>query len=178
MSSAPIAPEALRTFAAYNRWMNQKIFHLCALMSDAQRRQDRGAFFRSIHGTLNHLLFADLAWLGRFKEGTPRVSRPGADLHPDFTDLWRARRVLDAEIEGWAATVDGAWLARPFRYKSLFGGAELEQPAWLLVLHMFNHQTHHRGQIATLLTQAGLDLGVTDLAAMPLASDAAPGDGE
>jgi uncharacterized damage-inducible protein DinB len=82
--------------------------------------------------------------------------------------LRSARAGLDREIQDWAAAVDPAWLAAPFRYRSLITGQEGERPAWLLVSHMFNHQTHHRGQLTTLLTQLGLDIGVTDLTAVPL----------
>lgn len=154
--------------ARYSAWMNEKVYALCARLTDGQRRQDRGAFFRSVHGTLNHLLYGDLAWLGRFKDGAPRARAADEVLYDDFGALRSARDALDREIHDWAATVEPAWLAAPFRYRSLITGQEGERPAWLLVMHMFNHQTHHRGQLTTLLTQFGLDIGVTDLAAMPL----------
>ncbi len=166
--ASPLPREMVVIMAAYNAWMNDKVYDLAATLSDAQRKQDRGAFFRSVLGTLNHLLFGDLAWLGRFKDGAPRVARTDEILHEDFAALRSARADLDREIQDWAAAVDPDWLAAPFRYRSLITGQEGERPAWLLVSHMFNHQTHHRGQLTTLLTQFGLDIGVTDLAAMPL----------
>lgn len=136
---APLPTHYIVTMAAYNAWMNDKFYGLCAGLSDAQRKQDRGAFFRSIHGTLNHLLYGDLAWLGRFKDGAPRVARADEILHDDFDSLRRARGQLDGEIQSWAKTVDAQWLAAPFRYRSLITGQDSERPAWLLVTHMFNH---------------------------------------
>ena len=169
-----MSPELIVTLAAYNGWMNEKLYRLCAALSVAQRKEDRGAFFRSVHGTLNHLLYGDLAWLGRFKDGVPRVARADDILYQDFDEMRRVRCALDREIRDWAVAVDAAWLAAPFRYRSLITGQEVDRPAWILVTHMFNHQTHHRGQLTTLLTQFGLDIGVTDLAAMPqVASGAA-----
>lgn len=163
----PISPSVVAELAAYNTWMNRKIYGLCATLDDAQRKKDCGVFFCSVHGTLNHLIFGDLAWLGRFKDGAPRATKADEILYEDFDALWSARRALDREIEDWAAGVDPAWLAAPFRYRSVITGQESERPAWVLVIHMFNHQTHHRGQITTLLTQFGLDIGVTDFAVMP-----------
>ena len=166
--TAPLTTDYIVTMAAYNAWMNEKFYGLCADLSDVQRKEDRIAFFRSIHGTLNHLLYGDLAWLGRFKDGAPRVARADEILYEDFDEMRRARGKLDDEMQSWAKTVDDEWLAAPFHYRSLITGQDGERPAWLLVTHMFNHQTHHRGQLSTLLTQCGLDIGVTDLAAMPL----------
>ena len=166
--TAPLTTDYIVTMAAYNAWMNEKFYGLCAGLSDVQRKEDRIAFFRSIHGTLNHLLYGDLAWLGRFKDGAPRVARADEILYEDFDEMRRARGKLDDEMQSWAKTVDDEWLAAPFHYRSLITGQDGERPAWLLVTHMFNHQTHHRGQLSTLLTQCGLDIGVTDLAAMPL----------
>ena len=163
---SPLSCAFIVTMAAYNGWMNDRIYALCDSLTDAQRKEDRGAFFGSIHGTLNHLLFGDLAWFGRFKDGAPRVVRPDVILHEGFAEMRRARQALDREIQAWAPTVDAEWLGAPFRYRSLITGHESERPAWVLVTHMFNHQTHHRGQLTTLLTQFGLDIGVTDLAAM------------
>jgi uncharacterized damage-inducible protein DinB len=164
----PITRDFVRVMAAYHAWMNEKTYDLCAQLSDERRREDRRAFFGSVHGTLAHLLYGDLAWFGRFKDGKPRITRPDDYVAVPFAELRRVRRALDGEIGEWTATIDAAWLAAPFRYRSMTTGQENEKPAWLLVMHMFNHQTHHRGQLTTLLTQFGLDIGVTDLSAMPL----------
>lgn len=153
--------------ARYNRWMNRKVYDAVAKLTDAQRREDRKAFFRSVHGSLNHLLYGDLAWLGRFVDGEPRAFIADEELHADFTALRSARVALDDEIVRWAEQVSDAWLAAPFTYIGNIDKRARTKPAWQLVVHMFNHQTHHRGQLATLLTQFGLDIGVTDLSALP-----------
>lgn len=157
----------LVSMAAYNGWMNGKVYDAAARLPPEEIARDRGAFFKSILGTLNHLLFADLAWLGRFKEGKSRVTGLDSVRHSDLGTLRLARTALDDEIHEWARSVDEAWLARPFAFTSVLSGAAFTFPAWMLVVHMFNHQTHHRGQITTLLTQAGEDVGATDFIVLP-----------
>ena len=168
-----------RRLARYNRWINQRVYDACERLDDAQRRADRGAFFGSIHGTLNHLLWADRLWLGRFAaQGTafaalqpqllalPEGATYGTVLHDDWTGLRAAREALDAAIEAWTREMDERWPVRTIRYANM-KGIEREQPAWEALTHLFNHQAHHRGQVTTLLVQAGVDPGATDLAAMP-----------
>jgi uncharacterized damage-inducible protein DinB len=171
--SAPFDPRYVRLMAAYNRWMNEKVFEACASLSPEELHAERGAFFRSVIGTLNHLLYGDLAWLGRFKEGEPRATRPDEIIHGDLAALRAAREALDREIAEWAEQIDAEWLAATFRYRSVVDGGERAFPGWLLVVHMFNHQTHHRGQLTTLLTQLGRDVGATDLPFMPGAAELA-----
>ena len=103
--------------ARYNRWMNEKLYAICADLSDAARKQDRGAFFKSIHGTLNHLLFGDIVWMARFQqlEGPDRII---AELHADFGELRAAREAMDARILDWSAALTTEWLAAPFTYVS------------------------------------------------------------
>ncbi len=162
-----IEPEVFARYAKYNAWMNGKVYAVCSEMEDAARKRDRGAFFKSVHSTLNHLLFGDRAWMKRFT-GTPYETRPiGSDLYEDFDALRRAREEMDRDILDWAATLDRNWLQGPLSWTSGVDGVTRSRPAWLLVLHMFNHQTHHRGQITTLLSQQGLDVGSTDLPWMP-----------
>jgi uncharacterized damage-inducible protein DinB len=151
------------SMARYNEWMNGKVYEAAGRLPAEEIARDRGAFFKSILGTLNHLRFADLIWMGRFKEGKPRISDPVADL----ASLRAARLELDREILEWAGTVGEEWLRLSFTFRTLKGDAEFTNPNWVLVTHMFNHQTHHRGQITTLLTQAGEDVGATDFSAMP-----------
>jgi uncharacterized damage-inducible protein DinB len=153
--------------ASYNSWMNGKVYDTAGRLPAEEIERDRGAFFKSILGTLNHLLFADLVWVGRFKEGRSRVSDKTKLLHEEFGALRSARETLDAEIQDWAAGLDEAWLAQNLTFQTLDGTAAFNFPAWIMVTHMFNHQTHHRGQITTLLTQAGQDVGVTDYLGLP-----------
>ena len=168
MIVSPIARPYLVSMAAYNTWMNGKLYDAAAKLPAGEIARDRGAFFKSILGTLNHLLFADLVWIGRFKDGASRVTGESSRLlHEDLDKLREARGLIDREIEAWASTVDEAWLARPFTFRTLKGDAEYTFAASVLVMHMFNHQIHHRGQVTTLITQAGEDVGVTDLLGMP-----------
>ena len=168
MNEAPIARPYLVSMAAYNGWINGKIYDAAERLPADEIARDRGAFFKSVLGTLNHLLYADLVWIGRFKEGRARLGDPSILLlHEDMAALRRAREALDHEIKGWAAAVDEAWLASPFTFTTLKGDAEFTLPGWILVMQMFNHQIHHRGQITTLLSQAGEDVGVTDILGMP-----------
>lgn len=153
--------------AQYNQWMNEKLYTLCAAMSDAERRADRGAFFKSIHGTFNHLLYGDKMWIGRF-DGNPFTSaKVGQDLYATFEEMHADRVITDQRILDWAAHVDPEWLQNPFTFVSGIDGKSRTFPAHVLVTQMFNHQTHHRGQITTLLMQMGIDPGVTDIPWLP-----------
>jgi uncharacterized damage-inducible protein DinB len=157
-----------RTMARYNQWMNQRLYAACATLTDAQRTQDLGAFFKSIHGTLNHVLLADRVWLGRFR-GVPFAVR-GLDeeLYADFAALRAERARTDADFSAWVETLQPQDFTRDLEYTSISSSARMKKPLWLAVAHAFNHQTHHRGQVTTLLKQSGVDPGVTDLIAMPL----------
>ena len=162
-----------RCLARYNTWMNEKLYTLAATLDDETRKRDVGAFFRSLHGTLNHILWADRIWLWRFtrdreigesheRDGTPiAIGMHDQMLYDDFDDLRRERARTDRHIEAWVAGFDAATLAATIRYSSLTGGTR-EHPLWMAVTHFFNHQTHHRGQATTLLMQLGHDPGVTD----------------
>lgn len=167
-----ISPQHVALMARYNRWMNGKLYAACGQLSDAQRKEDRGAFFKSIHATLDHLLWGDYTWVGRFAKGTaleknyPKAAL-GAGLYADWQALKAARLAMDEDILAWANAVDAAWLAQDFSWYSGLTQSTRSKPAWLLATHFFNHQTHHRGQVTTLLSQCGLDVGDTDLMLMP-----------
>jgi uncharacterized damage-inducible protein DinB len=167
-----ITTEHAQLMARYNRWMNEKIYAASERLSDEERKADRGAFFKSIHSTLNHLLWADYTWLGRFAEGAafvrdyPKVAS-GIDIYQDWEQLKAARISMDADICAWSATLENEWLARDFSWYSGSSKSTRTKPAWVLVAHLFNHQTHHRAQVTTLLSQRGIDPGVTDLMALP-----------
>jgi uncharacterized damage-inducible protein DinB len=152
--------------ADYNRWQNESLYGAADRLTDAQRKDQRGAFFGSIHGTLNHLLWGDQVWMSRFA-GTPKPKAPGIPesvaMYESWDDLKRERRAFDEVIVDWASRLDPAWLEGDLTWFSGATGRELTRPRWLLVTHMFNHQTHHRGQVHCLLTQLGAKPGVTDL---------------
>lgn len=160
-------PTYARTMARYNTWMNQRLYEACASLPDAQRKRDLGAFFKSIHGTLNHLLLADRVWLGRFKGVPFSVRGLDQELYADFAELRAERARTDAEIAAWAASLGAQDFARELHYIGISKPVPMSKPLWFAVTHAFNHQTHHRGQLTTLMMQSGIDPGVTDLLAMP-----------
>lgn len=159
--------------AEYNQWMNNKLYAVCAGIPDRDRKRDLGAFFKSIHGTLNHLLYGDKAWMGRFTGQTIDGLTMGLDLYEDFHELRRAREEMDKHILKWAMELTSDWLARPFQFTSKVDNRTRTLPTWALVSHMFNHQTHHRGQLTTLIRQLGRDPGVTDIPWLPRFEDEA-----
>ncbi len=153
--------------ARYNQWMNDKLYQVCAAIPDEERKQDLGAFFKSIHGTLNHLLYGDQAWMGRFTQKPFQVTAIGQELYADFAALQAERIVTDQQILDWSRKLSPEWLASSFEYRSNVDGKTRVLPAWILVTHMFNHQTHHRGQVTTLIKQLGYEPGITDLPWLP-----------
>ncbi len=160
-----ITPRYIVTMAQYNSEMNRRIYTAAAGLTDDQRRQDRGLFWTSLHGTLNHLLWGDRQWMSRL-DGWPPNTIPNPQsptLIHDFDTLREARAEADARIEAFASRIDDAWLAEDLTWYS--GGAkrQMSMPKPLLMVHFFNHQTHHRGQAHAALTMCGVDPGATDL---------------
>jgi len=146
------------------------VFGLASSLSDDKRREDLGAFFKSIHGTLNHILWADQMWLWRFGAcDRPRVSTIADSVR--YVDDWDAltleRQRFDDAILAWAGELGGAWLQGELTWVSGATGREMTQPRAVLVTHLFNHQTHHRGQVNAMLTRLGLKPGITDLPFQP-----------
>lgn len=160
-----VDPAFVQIMARYNAWQNASLYGAAAVLDDAARRQDRGAFFGSIHATLCHLLWGDRMWLSRFS-GTPQPSVPGRDsvryIEP-WDDLVTERRATDKTISDWAATLPSAWLIGDLTWVSGLSRKETTQPKGMLVVHFFNHQTHHRGQVHAMLTAAGARPDDTDL---------------
>ncbi|NRR33244.1 DinB family protein [Oxalobacteraceae bacterium] len=172
-------PAAFILLSEYNRAMNRQVYEAAACLAPAELLQERGAFFGSILGTLNHLVVADTIWLKRFCAldiPTPLLdpvramdlpSGLAAMLETELPALAARRGELDAIIERWIASLTADDLARQVRYANT-KGVRFSRGLGMLLLHVFNHQTHHRGQASTLLFQAGQDIGVTDLlAGMP-----------
>jgi uncharacterized damage-inducible protein DinB len=156
-----------QTMAAYNRWMNDRLYAACAELSDEERKLDRRSFFKSIHLTLNHILLADRVWFGRFIGKPFKVSSLDQELYPSFADLRAERGATDQDIEGWTQGLTDAQLASQLRFTSIVRPGPLVYDLWVCVTHFFNHQTHHRGQVTALLAQCGKDYGVTDLILLP-----------
>lgn len=163
--------------ANYNQWMNGRLYAAAEKLPAQELGRDRGAFFGSIFGTLNHLVVGDTIWLKRFAAHPSKppaldpvraLPQPAALNEVLFAELGalKARRdLLDAAITAWAAALTQADLDAVFRYANT-KGVESQRRFSSLVTHFFNHQTHHRGQASTLLFQAGQDVGVTDLLAL------------
>lgn len=151
--------------AAYNAWCNERIYAAAAQLPEADYHADRGAFFKSVSGTLNHLLVADRIWLRRITGEGEAPDRLDAILFHDFSDLRSARRSEDERITAHVESLSEADLARRIRYRSISNPTQVEQPLGAVLAHVFNHQTHHRGQVHGLLTGFGLDAPVLDLAA-------------
>ncbi|UTW03529.1 DinB family protein [Amphritea atlantica] len=158
-----ITPAYCQTMARYNANMNDQLYNACATIADQQRRADMKLFFKSIHGTLDHLMFGDIAWLSRFMGKDSEVPEFGAILYPDFSELAEARKEWDQKIIEWADHLEQSWLESDFSYVSKVDGSSRTKPAWLLATHMFNHSTHHRGQLTAALSQLDIDFGVADL---------------
>lgn len=171
-----------RFLARYNRWMNQRLYSACGALSDEERKRERGAFFGSIHRTLNHLVVADQIWLRRFAQcgadhglvldclnAAVLDLPPGSQLDTVPFDSWQAlsdkREQLDIAIEQWVQDMPEGYPQFSMQYSNT-KGVQRSHAAWPAMTHFFNHQTHHRAQAGTLLTQAGGDLGVTDLIAL------------
>lgn len=160
-----ITPAHVRAMAAYNAEMNRRLIRAATMLDEAARRADQGAFFGSIHGTLCHLLWGDRTWMHRFAgwERPPGGITESPGLVAAWDDYVAQRAEADAAIEAWAAALTEADLAGELTWFSGATGREMRRPRWLLVAHMFNHQTHHRGQVHALLTRAGAKVEDTDL---------------
>src|SRR5258708_25685778 len=138
--------------ATYNRWANERFYDATANLQDADYRRDRGAFFGSIHGTLNHILIGDRIWMHVLTGEGEKPQALDLILYDDLGALRRARRAEDARIAGYIAGLTEHDLAGTVRYRTLRSPADIEQQVAPLLLHVFNHQTHHRGQAHCLLT--------------------------
>ncbi|MEM9755009.1 MAG: DinB family protein [Pseudomonadota bacterium] len=164
-----ITPAWVQTMARYNAWQNQSLYGAANTLDDAARRLDRGAFFRSIHETLSHLVWGDTIWMARF-EGLEKPAGGITDStsqHPDWAKLRAVRVDLDARIQAWAHGVTPDDLSGDASWYSGAVQRQITLPNQICVTHFFNHQTHHRGQVHAMLTAAGAKPGDTDLVFMP-----------
>ncbi len=159
-----MAPDYFRVFARYNRWANTRLYDACAQLSDAGRREDRKTFFGSIHNTLNHLLVGDRVWMGRFMGADSGIKALNQILFDDFGALRRAREAEDDRIQQYVEGCGETKLAGALDFKSMDGTAS-SMPLNQVLGHFFNHQTHHRGQVHAMLTQAGAAAPSLDLIA-------------
>ena len=140
-----------RTFAGYNRWANLRLYEFASYLSPDQYKADRGAFFHSVHGTLNHLLVADRIWMRRFTGTGDAPPRLDTILFNEFATLSAAREAEDERIGDFIEHLDEGALAGEVHYVNSSGNTFAQRLDSLLD-HFFNHQTHHRGQAHALLT--------------------------
>ena len=150
-------------FAAYNRWANRRLYAAAAALTAEQYTADRGAFFRSLHGTLNHLVATDRIWMKRFTGTGDAPDRLDAIVAEDLATLTRLREAEDERIIGYVDSLTEAALGGLFRYRTVTAPRTVEQELAPALDHFFNHHTHHRGQAHAILTGLGQDAPPLDL---------------
>jgi uncharacterized damage-inducible protein DinB len=151
-----------RQFAAYNAWANTRLYDAVAALPEADFHADRGAFFRSLKGTLNHILVGDRIWFGRLTGEGPAYTQLDLILHEDLAGLRRAREAEDARITAYVDSLDEAALNQTLEYRTTTGQPFVQTRSSVLD-HVFNHQTHHRGQAHALISAAGASPPSLDL---------------
>jgi uncharacterized damage-inducible protein DinB len=140
--------------AGYNRWANERLYEAARALPEADYRANRGAFFGSLHGTLNHLLVADRIWMRRFTGAGPVQTRLDEILFEEFSALEYARQEMDELIIGYVDLLTEADLDATLTYRLIVNPTDVTQPLAPALTHFFNHQTHHRGQAHMLVTMA------------------------
>jgi len=145
----------LQMFANYNRWANDIVYDACNALSDMEYRANTGAFFGSAHRTLNHLLVADRIWMKRMSGSGDAPTALDAVLFEDPASLREARVTEDQRIIEWVDTLTDARLSAPFTYTPISNPTAITHSLGPALFHMFNHQTHHRGQVHAILTSLG-----------------------
>ena len=155
--------DQFRMFAAYNQWANGHLYDAASELSGAEYRQDCGAFFKSMHGTLNHVLVGDRIWLNRFTGKGDAPDRLDAVLYDNFDELSAARLAEDNRIVEWVGSLDDDALDSMFHYTPITDPTPMSQRLRPALCHFFNHQTHHRGQAHMILTVLGKEAPPLDL---------------
>jgi uncharacterized damage-inducible protein DinB len=155
--------DLFRILARYNAWANRRLYGACAALPDAEYRAERGAFFGSIHGTLNHILVADRIWQSRFTDEAHGIPTLDTVLYDDFSQLREARTAEDARMVDLVDGMNDARFKQILAYRNM-AGETVETPIGLVLAHLFNHATHHRGQVHGMLSQVPADPPPLDLA--------------
>ncbi len=151
-----------RQLAQYNAWANGRIYEACGGLSDAERKEARPCFFGSIHATLNHILVGDRVWLSRLTCSRSGIDRLDQELYADFAALSAARIAEDGRLNKVVAAYDDRELAGTLSYRNM-AGEEKRTPLAQVLGHVFNHQTHHRGQVHALLSSTRVQPPALDL---------------
>ncbi|WGS84047.1 DinB family protein [Methylomonas sp. UP202] len=153
--------------ARYSQWVNNRLYDVCATLADAERKQDRGVFFGSIHGTWNHLLLGDRLWMARLQDQPQPYQRLDLELYADFSELRAAQSTDDQNLLEWVQNLSADDLERRIAFRSLSTGQDKELAVATMLTTLFIHKTHHRGQITALLSQCGCDYGAIDFICAP-----------
>jgi uncharacterized damage-inducible protein DinB len=141
--------------ASYNQWANARLYAMARTLADSDYRRDVGVYFRSLHGTLNHLLVADRNWMTRLTGAGEIIPNFDTIVHDTLPELEKARVSEDARIIAFVAALDGQALSQDLSYTAL-SGKQYQQRRPDVLAHLFNHQTHHRGQAHAVLTILGV----------------------
>ncbi|MER5170542.1 DinB family protein [Thioclava kandeliae] len=158
---------ALR-MARYNSWQNNAMIGAANQLPAPERQRDFGTFFKSIEATFSHIFWADQIWLSRFGVVEPiKLGIPeSTGLITDWDRFQTDRKALDQQLYDWVEGLDESWFAGELAWYSGAVGRDMVKPRAQVIGHIFNHQTHHRGQIHAMLSMAGVNSGITDLAMM------------
>lgn len=161
--------ETHRNFARYNTWMNEKLLASCSTLRDEERKKPLPVPFGSLHGLWNHITVADNLWLSRFEKTPPTFEFRGLDmeLYSDWDELKSARLALDERLTQFVSGFTPEWLEAELHWTPATSSTPRTCPNYLVLAHVWNHQTHHRGQITTTMELLGLDCGITDFLTLP-----------
>lgn len=146
----------LALMARFNAWVNQRIYDAVAELSEADYRRDRGLFFRSVHDTLNHILVVDRLWFGRLEGRDRGIRSLDQKLYDDYAPLRAAREAEDRDIIALLDSLTPAELEKEKSYRPITAPGELKLRRDHMLIAVYNHQTHHRGQVTAALTQSGI----------------------
>jgi uncharacterized damage-inducible protein DinB len=154
--------EHFQRLSRYNRWANTRLYEAASTLDDTDYRKDRGAFFGSLHATLNHILVGDMIWVSRIEKRRSGISSLDEILYDEFDALWSARETFDETIVNLLLDMKPAELDGTLEYSNMAGEPQRTKLD-LVLTHLFNHETHHRGQAHCLLSQAGVDAPPLDI---------------
>ncbi len=157
--------EYFATLARYHRWATARLLDALAPLNDEDYRRDTGLFFHSIHGTLNHLVVTDGLWFARFAEGRSPVIAHDDEASPDRAEVARLLREAVARWHGFVATIPRTRYDERFDYRTM-RGSDVSLPFAATLGHVFNHGTHHRGQITAAISGLGAKTPELDLVYM------------
>jgi uncharacterized damage-inducible protein DinB len=164
-----ITPEYCQMMARYNAWQNKQMRAACETMTEADLRANRGAFFGSVMATINHILWGDALWMSRLDggDGPSKSAKEHTELCATFA-LWSQDRLrMDQRILQWAESVSADALSGDLTWHAQMLGRDMGKPIAQCVVGLFNHQTHHRGQVHTMLTGFDRTTADTDLVLLP-----------